>query len=112
MVHQIYRFWPWNKTRRAAITAKRTKIAVTTRKETVAIVKTIPTTEKRIAAKIGTAATREIAAVIKTAAIIETAVAVETMAIAARALKIFRKKAIIAAGKKTANMVAKASKKR
>lgn len=84
-VHQIYRFWLWDSTKRVATAARETKTAVTMGKKTAATVRTAVTT--------GIAA------------------AVKTVAAMTKAPKVFREGALIAAGEKTATIVAKASKK-
>ena len=98
-IHQIHRFRLWDRTRRAATTAGEIKTAVTTREETAAVVGTAATAEEGTTATMGTAAT------------METAATVETVAIAARASKVFRKRAIIAAKKETATIAARAFKR-
>lgn len=58
IVHQIYKFWLWNRTKRAAFIAKKTKTTVMAREKTAATMRTI--------AIIGIAAAMEIAAIMET----------------------------------------------
>lgn len=75
--------------------ARRGKTAVTPKEETMTAVRTAIMVEK------------EIAAAVETAIIMETAAVVETVAIAGKALKVFKKRAIIATGEITATVPAK-----
>lgn len=87
------------------------KTAIITRKKIAAVVRTTAMAEEETAAAVEIAVTIETAAAIRTAAIMGIAAALETIDIAARALKIFRKSAIIATEEKTAIVAARASKK-
>lgn len=85
--------------------AKKTKTLVIVREETAAIVRTIAMAGKKTVAVV-----KKIVAV-KTIIIMGTLVAVETMVAVIWALKVFRKKSIIAVKKETAIVAAKALKK-
>lgn len=99
MVHQIHKFWPWDRTRRVTTAVEETKTAVTIKEETAAILRTEATAKE------------EIAAVVGTLTMTGPAVAMEIMATVAKASKVFRKRAIIAAGEEIATVAAMASKK-
>lgn len=97
--YQIHKFQPWDKTKKAATTAKRIKTTVTTREETAAVLRTAAMVEEGTVAMVGIAA------------MTETVPAVETVATAARAPKVFGKRAIIAAEEEIVTVAASAFKK-
>lgn len=79
--------------------AEKTKTVVTAREKITAIIRNAAIVEE------------ETATAVKTAAIIETVIIIETTVIIARVSKIFKKRAIITTGKKTATLVAKTFRK-
>lgn len=110
-IHQIYRFQPWGRTRRAAIAARGTKTTVIIIEKITATIRTATMVEEATVDAVGIIAMMGSAATVETAATIGTAAIVGTVATAARASKIFRKSAIIAVKKETATMAARVSKK-
>lgn len=79
--------------------AEKTKTAVITKEETIAVMRTATIAEKKIVAAIGTAAT------IKTVTAMKIATAV------AKASKVFREWVIIAGGARNATIIARTSRK-